>query len=159
MKTFDKFISESTAPTQEDINKVMSEIESAFLSKFPNCFLQVQESKGFGHSIFVNFGLVLNKAELPSGIRDNDPVSHKFMIYIEKTGFEAITLTGGIAVNPPAGSYNAMGFVKTPFRKTKGDAKKIIKAFETFVPRLKQLVKDNEANIYGRDKLKDVYFK
>lgn len=159
MKSFNQYLNEAVEPTAEDIKLVMSSIESAFLSKFPNCYLSVTESKSLGHSIGVSFGLILNKAELPSGIRDNDPVQHQFIIHINKNGFEAVPLQGSIWINPPAGSYLAMGRIKTPFRKTSGDAKKIIKAFETFVPRLKQLVKDNEANIYGRQKYKDVYFK
>jgi len=73
--------------------------------------------------------------------------------------YEAVNLTGSISTKPEEGSYMAMSRVKTPFRKTKGDAKKILKAFETFFPRLKKLVNDNRDNIYKVEEIKDKYFK
>lgn len=158
MKTFLEFIAESATPTQEDIKKVMSEIESSFLTQFPNCYLEIDESKGISHSIDIEFGLIMNKNELPNSIRDNDPAFHRFIIFVGKDGFEAQATQGGISVETD-NKYLAMEIVKTPFRKTKGNADKIIKAFKTFTVRLKALVKENESKIYKRSMYKDVYFK
>ncbi len=56
-----------------------------------------------------------------------------------------------IDVNPEEGSYMAMGRIKIPYRKTTGDAKKVLAAFERFLKKAKKLLQDNDANIYERE--------
>ena len=68
-------------------------------------------------------------------------------------------IVGSLHVNPPEGSRDAGASIKTPWRKTKGDAKKIAKAFETFASRTKKLVQDNEADIAGRSEIDDKFIK
>lgn len=141
---------------------IVSDIRSAAEKAFPNGYVDVHIhkngiSKG---NIVVHFGIIGDKNHLPGGYRDNDPVNHKFLIFDEGNGkWEANKLTGDISTVPPEGSHLAMGGIKTPWRKVKGDKRRVIKAFETFFSRTKKMVKDNEAMIYKRDQYPDKYFR
>ena len=161
MVNFKTYISEAKEETDIEIkNKLVADIEKEFKSQFPNAwfFGSVRAGLGLPH-VSIDFGFV-NKSELTSNILDNDPVHHSFMFHDEGSGkFNAVRLRGGISINPPEGSYLAMDTVKTKFRKTTGDDKRILKTFKTFFKRLKVLVKDNEQNIYQRKKYSDKYFR
>lgn len=138
---------------------IVDSIQKSFDKQFPNAWSIIRVQKLIGEVITVTFGLV-DKSELTSGILENDPVFHSFIIHIEGDDkYEAAVNSSGISINPPEGSYYAMERVKTKFRKTKGDSKRIVKTFDTFFKRLKVLVKANEANIYQRQNYSDKYFK
>ena len=97
---------------------------------------------------------------MSGGIIHNDPMHHTFIIFGEgEDKWSAENSIAGISINPPKGSFLAMESVKTKWRKTTGTGQKVLKAYERFFPRLKKLLKDNEANIYQRDSYKDKYFK
>lgn len=157
MKSFKDYINEEANP---DFEKIRDAAEKAFKKEFPNGWISSNIGRLIdSYSLVIDLGVVSDHSQLTSRIVRNDPVYHKFMITDEGKHFEARNLIGDISINPPEGSYLAMGRVKTKFRKTKGDADKIIKTFDVFFGRLKKLVKDNEANIYGRKEYSDKYFK
>jgi len=141
--------------------QLYQEIKNEFYTVFPNGWFGGGVSKstfGDNENISFDFGLV-DRDCLPSRILLNDPVHHKFFIYVEPDGqLESSTLQSVISVNPPADSYLAMGRVKTKYRKTTGDHAKILKSFQRFFGRLKTLVVENESNIYQRNKYADKFF-
>ena len=156
MKTYKQFITEAEISNEQ----MMDGISKAFSKYFPHGWKIVRQGNGLSaDSIHVYIGLVGDTTELPSGIRENDPMFHSWILFPDKKGWSAESSQGSLAINPPEGSYLAMGSVKTKWRKTKGDNNKMVKTFDTFFKRLKALVKENESNIYGRNKLKDKYFK
>lgn len=143
-----------------DVEQLMDDIRSSFKKYFPHGYINIGKGAGISKgTIHLAIGLIDDVNKLSSGIRENDPMIHKFIIFPEANGFSAELSYGNLSVNPPEGSYLAMGRVKTNWRKTRGDAKKIAKAYDTFFGRLKKIVKDNEADVYHRDMYDDKYFR
>lgn len=136
--------------------EIIEGIKIVFNKYFPNGWIFQQKISS--DTISFSFGIIGDKKELSSGILDNDPVHHKFIIRKEKMGWEVENLIGSIAINPTEQS-SAISSVKTKFRKTKGNTKKIINTFDRWFGKLKSLIKDNEENIYQRSKYSDKYFK
>lgn len=135
-----------------------SKIEAILKDKFPNAYVSASYSDRFCESIGVRFGLIGDDADLPWKIRQNDPLHTIFNIFVSgDDSYEAKILTGGLSVNPPEGSYLAMEHVKVPFRKTKGDEKRVIKAFERFADRAANVVRENKENIYQVDRVPAKY--
>jgi len=137
--------------------QLLKHIEDQFTTSFPNGWF----SGGVNDSyITFQLGIISDHSQLTSGIIHNDPVHHQVIIHLNSDGtMEAKTLIAGICVNPPEGSYLAMSIVKTGYRKTTGDAAKVLKSFVRFFPRLKVHVAENEDNIYQRSKYDDKFFK
>ena len=156
MKTYNQLSEE--IQTQE-AEKLAADIKSSFEKHFPNGFIVSRVEKSLGDSIInVVFGLISDESDLESNIRQNDPLFHRIMINIEGDTYEAKSSQSGLSIEPEKGSFRAMSNVKTPFRKTKGDSKKIMKAFDRFFPRVSKIVKDNEENVYRRSTYDDKYF-
>ena len=142
------------------VKLLQENIKNSLLSNFPNSNIYVESVRqGLGGSYLfaVQFGLIGDTKELTSGIAMNDPVDHKWLVWVNGDNYEVESLRSGISINPIEKFY-AMSTVKTKFRKTKGDANKITKAFVRFSDRLVDLIKENEAEIYQRDKYSDKYF-
>ena len=134
-------------------------IKQEFNNTFPNGWIKANTGTSLGgKQITIRFGLVGDMSQLTSKILENDPVHHLFLIFANTDKLESNCLQSGISINPPKNSYLAMSRVKTKYRRTTGDHARILKSFKTFLPRLKQLVIDNEANIYQRDKYNDKFF-
>lgn len=94
------------------------------------------------------------------GISHNDPMKEHIMI--EKVGDDSYiaTLDGGsLTIYPrPEDKYMAYSSIKCRFRKTKGDAKKIIAAILKWQDKRLELVKEVKAEIPHIEKsnLKDI---
>jgi len=139
---------------------MMEAIDKSFKKYFPNGWSRIRPGTGISSdSISVNIGLIGKDADVPNGIRQNDPMLHTWLLFPDANGYSAEMGQGSIMLNPPEGSYLAMSPLKTKWRKTKGDAKKMVKTFDSFFKKLKDMVKKNQANIFGRNELNDKYFK
>ena len=141
---------------EENSEEIIDGIKIVFKKYFPNGWIIWRKISS--NTISFSLGIIGDKKELSSGILDNDPVHHKFIIRKEKMGWEVENLIGSIAINPIE-QYLVMSSVKTKFRKTKGNTKKIINTFDRWFGKLKSLIKDNEENIYHRDQYSDKFFK
>lgn len=157
MKSFNEFLNEEAGTEQE----LIAGIEAAFNKQFPNGYINVGMRKGLGSPyVSLNIGLIKDQSHLSSNIRDNDPMFHTFMISpTGPDGFTAEALRSGLKTNPEPGSHYAMGTVKTNFRKSKGNAAKLIKTFTTFFKRLHAIVDEHGNNVYQRSEYDDKYFK
>ena len=130
-----------------------------FKTTFPHGWIKASTGSSLGgKQITIRFGLVGDMAQLTSKILENDPVHHLFLIFANTDKLESNCLQSGISINPPKNSYLAMGRVKTKYRRTTGDHARVLKSFNTFLVRLKQLVIDNEADIYQRGNYDDKFF-
>ena len=161
MKSFSQFIVEQTDAVDAGNAELIAGIESAFKKYFPHGRITVADRKSLGRNhVMVNFGMIGNVGELQSRIPDNDPMSAKFMILGDASQYEAERSVGiGFNVEAEAGSRNVMGSEKIPFRKAKGDTKKMIAIFDTHFKRLKDFVKSDGDRIYRRKQYDDKYFK
>lgn len=126
------------------------ELEATFKKHFPNGYTSSSYSNSLSETVFFSFGLIGDIEDCANRIRHNDPMLHKFCIFVRGDGlYEANLSMGALMVYPPEDSYLCMESVKTKFRKTKGDAKKLLKMYDRFFGRLVDIVKENADNIYG----------
>ena len=147
---------EMVLENENNDEEIIDGIKMVFNKYFPNGWINI--IKMFTDDIGFSFGIIGDKKELSSGILDNDPVHHKFLISHIPDGWEMIKVMGYISINPED-QFMAMSLVKTKFRKTKGNTKKIISTFDKFLKNLKIMIKDNEENIFQRSKYSDKFFK
>lgn len=163
MSKFTEFLKESV--TEEDLQaatELASKLDAMLKKEFPNNAVGARISKGISSpAISINLGLIKDINDLPSKIRGNDPGHTSILMFVRGNGeYELYEPYSRISVNPPEGSYLAMDSVKVPIRAfKKGTEKKVLSTFEKFAKQYKQIVKDNEDNIYGRENYSDRYFK
>jgi hypothetical protein len=154
MKTYTEFMNEVELSEAEDktTDELVDGFEKEFMKAFPKGWFKKKKGSrmGTGESLGFSFGIVPEK-ELHNKIDRNDPAHHSFMLHKEDGKFQLNNIIGGVMLNPAEGSRMAMDKVKTKFRKTSGDSKKVEKAFKTFIPRLKKIVTDNASDIYQGD--------
>lgn len=130
------------------------EIEDNFKSYFPNGYVRTHYSNKISEVIYVSIGLIGDIDYVTNNIRDNDPMLHKFCVFVNSDGtYEAQNSMGALMIKPDPDSHLAMESVKTPWRKTKGDAAKIKKAYDKFFSRLIKIVDDEKENIYNVEKI------
>lgn len=151
---------DDTDMSKQELEQIAEGISTAFDKYFPNGWSRIGVNRIIGDDLVsVTFGLVSDKSEQSSGLFDNDPMLHKFLVRQKGDGtYVSEKLLGYISTNPEAGSYMAMSSVKTPYRKTTGNPEKIIKSFDVFFGRLKTLLNEHESNIYGRERYSDKWF-
>ena len=138
-----KELSESSEDFCENLDK-------EFKKYFPNGFFYCKKQNSLSGDIYKwSFGMIGNQKDLPNGIRQNDPMWHSGLIFIDKNGdLELNPSSTGIMLNPAEGSRMAMDKIKTKMRKTKGSHEKIEKYLKNFFKKLHGLMKDNKDNIY-----------
>lgn len=154
MKSNQELFNESLSDNAS-ADELLAEIEASFYNNFPNGWMKSRSIMG---APSFSFGLIGNKSELANGILDNDPMHHKFVIHGDIKGWEAHNVMGSLQVNPKENRL-VMSSIKTKFRKTKGNSKKIAVTFEKWFVKLKALVKQHESEIYDRKNYNDRYFK
>lgn len=162
MQTFNQYISEASyTPTKSDLD-LMKNVEAEFNKLFPNGHVFTDTRKTIGRPyIIVSIGMIKDAKDAPSGYRDNDPMMHKYMVDIKgENDYELTLLQGsGISTNPEAGSYLAMGRHKVPFRKSKGDSKRILTTFKRHFSRLREGLNKVSHNVYGATRMDPKYLK
>ena len=133
-----------------------NEIKAVYAAKFPKSLCTCTLIKGFGKYIFIDCYLGAGDDEFPHRIAENDAIYTKLTIdlprnWTEETELpETMTLEAirnSIKHKPPQDeSYLYCKYTKVSFRKTTGDAEKIIKAFTRFVDRLHNEISEQYAN-------------
>ncbi len=132
-----------------------NKIIEIYHNKFPNSLCSVRLMKMLGRAIVIDCFLANDKSELSGGYWENDMFKICFWIHNMPKDFEVndtmpdmMTLTNSsshMLITPPD-RYLAFGSVKIPFRKTTGDANKIISAFKKYVDKLYDTVNQQIAN-------------
>jgi hypothetical protein len=133
-------------------------LENEYKKYFPKGYFKCVKTTSLSSDIYkYQFGMVGDEKDVASGIRQNDPMWHSGLIFINKDNLELSPSQGGIAINPPEGSYLAMQKVKTKMRKTKGDHAKIEKYLKNFFKKLHGILKENQDNLYDSTGKLDKY--
>lgn len=131
-------------------------IMTAYTAKFPKSLCTCALISGFGKYIIIDCYLGAGDDEFPHRIAENDAISVKLNIDLPR-GWkhddelpDTMTLEAirnSIKHKPPQDeSYFYCKYTKVSFRKTTGDAEKIIKAFTRFVDRLHKEISEQYAN-------------
>lgn len=131
-------------------------IKEIYAAKFPNSICLCVLNTTLGGYISIDCYLAGNIDEFPHRIAENDAISVELNINLprgwkhddelpETMILEA--LRNSIKHKPPQDeSYLYCKYTKVSFRKTTGDAEKIIKAFTRFVDRLHKEISEQYAN-------------
>ena len=131
------------------MQQLIDQIQTSFKQQFPKGYCNIYQTKGLaGDQISLTIGLVNDINHVSNKIRENDPMMHKFLIFINGDQLEANLLHGALSVNPLE-SWLAMSHIKTGFRKTTGNATKIAKAYDKFFTKLHATVTEQRENIYN----------
>lgn len=138
------------------------EVSKIYKKYFPNGYIGITTGCLGSESISIETLLV----DEINVTKHNDPMLINLWLHnaMYETGVlkETVVLEkskGFLSINPPKDSFYAMENVKIPFRKTTGDIDKVYKAIDRFYKRAKDIVNENESNIYNRDKYNNKYFK
>jgi len=131
-------------------------IMAVYAAKFPKSLCACRFISGFGKYITIDCYLGAGDDEFPHRIKENDAIYTKLSINLPRNWteenelpdtmtFEAIR--NSIKHKPPQDeSYFYCKYTKVSFRRTTGDAEKIIKAFTRFVDRLHKKISEQYAN-------------
>lgn len=133
-----------------------NEIKAAYAAKFDKSICLCVLNMTLGGFISIDCYLAGNTDEFPHRIAENDAISVKLNIDLPR-GWkhddelpDTMTLEAirnSIKHKPPQDeSYFYCKYTKVSFRKTTGDAEKIIKAFTRFVDRLHKEISEQYAN-------------
>ena len=107
-------------------------IEETIKEIFPNSYASCEFAPSYPW-IFITFALGKDETEFPNRYLSNDPAHHVFHIKnglteegdIKDDMYLTLSTGGNFSTYPPAGSFNAMGRHKIPFRRVKGNTHKI----------------------------------
>ena len=130
-------------------NEFRNRIIEIYHNKFPKSLCSVKLVKMLGRAITIDCFLANDVSELSHGYWQNDMFKISFWIHNMPNNFEiddtlpdAMTLTNDSShiLIVPENSYLAYSAVKIPFRKTVGNADKLISTFKKYVDRLYDIV-------------------
>ena len=119
------------------------EIRTAYAKRFPNSICEVSIFKCLGRSLYITCRFVGDEKEAPYGIIGNDMFCASMSINLPDNFGDDDDLPENMVLEwqsscikaKPEG-WLAYDAIKVPYRKTTGDAKKIIKAVDKYFQRL-----------------------
>lgn len=129
------------------IREFLEEVKKTYNSYFPNSRCVAKLSTNLGSAVFIDCFIANSLEEEPNKITGNDMFHIGFVIHMDRETlddeFETHTIqtTSNYIAVKSSNRYLAFDAVKIPFRKTTGDAKKIISAFDRFVDKLYTITK------------------
>jgi hypothetical protein len=138
------------------VKTLLSEFEKSYHSHFQHSAISAKFSKGIYSSIYIRLYLANDKSELSGGYWDNDILTIIFCIDTATGEFpREIDLESELPNNlvmensskhyhikPPSSMY-AYGSRKLSYRKTTGEASKILASFDKFCDGLKKSLQDD----------------
>lgn len=144
------------------IGEFIQDVKDIYEEHFPDSLCSARLLSLAGKYIIIDFYLAGDKGEFPYGIPENDLMSCKFMIHL---GDKNATLESEMPVatlesinsvikTKPTVRFNYCSYTKVPFRKTTGDAEKLLITIDKYVQKLAKTViteYDND-NIMNDDK-------
>lgn len=127
-----------------------TEIEKVFAEKFGKSYCGCKIYKCLGKSITIDCHLAENTNECPHGISGNDMMHISFAIRLPDRWNESDELPENITMEvrknsikvKPTADYLYCDYKKASYRKTSGNAEKMIATFGKFVDQLYTLIKE-----------------
>jgi hypothetical protein len=125
------------------IDEFLNSVKEIYAKHFPDSACRAVLSKGLGRAIFIDFYLAKDASEVYNGIWQNDILKCGLVIHLEgypelNDAMPTATLQsmGSEMLIAPQDRYVAYSAVRIPFRKTTGDAKKLLTVIEKYVKRI-----------------------
>lgn len=136
------------------VSEFMDSIEDTYNKYFPNSYCAVKFSKNLGKTIWIDCYLAKNNKEVSNGYFANDMFSVSFHIYLPDDAEPSSAMPDSVALEStnswikvkPSNKYLAFDARKIPFRKSTGNAEKIIGAFDRYVKKLYTIVSEEFEN-------------
>ena len=126
-----------------NIDQFAEEVKTIYKNYFPDSLCVVRFSTNIGAALFIDFYLAGDASECPSNYLLNDLFKCSFVIFFpdgttkgSKFGTNTIECSGSRIMVKPTSKYVAFDTIKIPFRKTTGDASKILKALTKYIDKL-----------------------
>jgi hypothetical protein len=142
------------APQQCTIGEFCEEVKRTYHKYFPDSMCVARMKNILGNSIFIDCFIAGDESEFPNGYAENDMFNIKFNIDTrdaksvdDEFGIRTIECYSKSFYTAPPSRFLAYGRHDLQFRKTTGDARKIIAALDKFFKRLYDAVvmeRDND---------------
>jgi hypothetical protein len=146
-----------------DFNKAVS---ASFAKYFPNGFIYPSKLPLGGGTHF-RAGIIGKIEDQANKIRDNDPLTVRFMLHDMPFNGEAdlgsgkleIEFNGSSLSTRPDSPYMAMGREKIPCRKINNTPEKALAALDKYFAKIHEVVKAQAAanNLYNQESIKEEY--
>ena len=138
--------------------ELAEEFKKVMMKHMPASYGEAVFSTNLSPSVGVSFRWMKDKSKLSSGIAENDPAGHSWIVF----GFDRegnfpegkklsmeIGRGGSLSVKPPEGSHLAQGRVKVGWRNKKGSPEQLVKHFDNYMKKLKKAIEDNKEDLVG----------
>lgn len=127
-----------------EARQLAQDIKTEFEKYFPKSYINSEVTTNIKSGIFVRWTLGNGKSEYANGIRENDPLHHLFNIRVQPSSdgykYQTELLVGGEL-------WTINGKVKIGFRKTTGDAKKVLDAMKRYIKKMYKVVEEHADEI------------
>ena len=136
------------------ISEFLTAVKEVYAKYFPDSVCGAKFSSSVTPSIFINCYLAGNQSELSGGYAVNDLFHCSLCIFIKDRkatkdslfGEQTLEMANGSSIlTKPDNKYCVYGSVKVPFRKTTGDAKKLLNYFDKYVRKIRDVLKEQLA--------------
>ena len=145
------------------IKEFMNDVKETYKKYFPNSLCDIRIKYILGSVIFLDFYLAGNEKEVYNGYFENDMFKCSFAIHLsdsrqgytedDEFGTQTLEATSSFIAVKSTDRWLAFDIKKIPFRKTTGDAKKILTAIDKYCAKLYNATKE----AYETDNLCDKY--
>ena len=159
---FDNYRNRRRIYESSEVDDFIEDIEKTYKKYFPKSLINIHKEDMLGiKSIYAECYLAKDKSETPHGILDNDTFRIKFSIETLENFNELPDVMmlewyyKAIKLNPSDDFYYC-DFKQLPFRKTKGDAVKILKTLDRCFKLMKNAVIEEFENDNIHDDCIDV---
>ena len=143
-----------------NIDQFAEEVKTIYKNYFPESLCAVRFSTNIGAALFIDFYLAGDASECPNNYLINDLFKCSFVIFFKdgttkgsKFDTQTIECSGSKILTKPESKYLAFDTVKVPFRKTTGNATKILYALRKYIDKLYTTT----MNLYEEDKIPNQY--
>ena len=142
------------------IKEFLSEVKKIYADHFPDSQCQAKLAKNLGRAIFIDFYLAKDSSEVSHGYAQNDMFKCGFVIHLDDN-VEAdspmpdatLEAMSSVIATKPSNKWLAYDATKVPFRKTTGNAKKLLSTIEKYVQKLANAIHTE----YENDNIADNY--
>jgi len=142
------------------IKEFLNEVRKIYAEHFPDSQCQAKLAKNLGRAIFIDFYLAKDSSEVSHGYAQNDMFKCGFVIHLDDN-VEAdsqmpdatLEAMSSVIATKPSNKWLAYDATKVPFRKTTGNAKKLLSTIEKYVQKLANTIHTE----YENDNIADNY--
>ena len=142
------------------IKEFLSAVKKIYAEHFPDSQCQAKLSKNLGKAIFIDFYFAKDSSEVSHGYAQNDMFKCGFVIHLDDDA-EAdspmpdatLEAMSSVIATKPSNKWLAYDATKVPFRKTTGNAKKLLSTIEKYVQKLANTIHTE----YENDNIADNY--